>query len=68
MNNRELLQKAIEAGFDFEQCARVTASDGKEAVQIPRDLESLGRLEESTPSLESADNSLFHYWVVRAGM
>ncbi|KKM93091.1 hypothetical protein LCGC14_1212020 [marine sediment metagenome] len=66
MNNKELLKKAIEAGFDYEKCARVRDSNGREAVQMPKDLESLSRLEESVPSLMNVDNSSFHYWMVRA--
>ena len=66
MKNKELLQKAIDAGFDSERCARVKDKDGEEAVQIPRNTDALSRLEASTPSLASVDNSLFHYWMIRA--
>ncbi len=67
MDNKELLKKAVEAEFDSNQCARVTASDSKEAVQLPRDIEALTRLEKTVPTLESIDNEFaFHYWLVRA--
>lgn len=65
MTNQDLLQKAIDAGFDFENSGFTTASDGGEAVLLPRDIESLERLEQEIPALESVENR-FHNYVVRA--
>ena len=66
MSNKELIQKAILAGFDANFCARITASDGKEAVQLPKDTDALDRLEQSVSTLKSAGDEFFHYWLVRA--
>ncbi|MEE9612419.1 MAG: hypothetical protein V3W19_14290 [Desulfatiglandales bacterium] len=67
MNNEELIQKAIEAGFDGTQCSRVTARDGYEAVRLPRNIEALTNLEEAVPTLKSVDREFtFHSWLVRA--
>ena len=66
MNNKELIQKAIEAGFDAHFCARITARDGEEAVQLPKDIDALGRLEQSVKTLKGTGDEFFHYWLVRA--
>lgn len=67
MSNKELIQKAILAGFDANFCARITARDGEEAVQLPKDTDVLGRLEQSVSTLKSVGgDEFFHYWLVRA--
>ena len=67
MNNKELLKEAVKAGFDSNQCSRVTAGDGLEAVQLPRNTEALTKLEIAVPTLKSVDNEFaFHFWLVRA--
>ncbi len=66
MNNKELLKKAIASGFSRNKCARVTAGDGREAVQLPHDTEALAKLESAVPTLKSVSNEHFHFWLVRA--
>ncbi len=65
MTNQGLLQKAIEAGFSFEDSGFTIAADGKDAVLLPRDIESLKRLEQEISTLKSVEDR-FHNFVLRA--
>jgi hypothetical protein len=66
MNNKDLVEEAVKAGFDREQVGRCIAPDSKEAVMLPRDSISLEKLESSVPELKGIESDRFHYWLVRA--
>jgi hypothetical protein len=64
MNNKELVSKAIEAGFCEQKISRVPHYSG-EAVSLPKNMDALKRLEKAVPSLKSVADT-FHYWLVRS--
>jgi hypothetical protein len=64
MNNKELVSKAIEAGFCSQKVSRVPHSSG-ESVALPKNIDALKKLEEAVPSLKSVADT-FHYWLVRS--
>lgn len=65
MTNQELINVAIGAGFDEEKVGLATASDGEQAVILPRDIGALKNLEAAVPTLQSVEDR-FHEWLVRA--
>lgn len=64
MTNQELINKAIDAGFDQSQVGLATTPDGESAVILPRDIGALEILEAAVPTLESVGDR-FHSWLVR---
>lgn len=65
MKNKKLIKMAVLAGFEEEKCARINDENGEEAVQLPRDIQALERLELLVPTLKSVKTNEFHYWLVR---
>lgn len=65
MENKVLLEVARNVGFSTEESGFTTAHDGEDAVLLPKDVESLERLEEIVPTLRSVEIR-FHNFVVRA--